>query len=227
MKKLSSTLPHMLLCLVLVCAVAGGLLAFVNSQTSAVIEQQNINTTIAGIKAVTPESDNDPYAERFRVAVGSDSLTIYPATKEGELVGYAVESTSHNGFSGDVRILVGIAVDHTLVDYTVLEQGETPGLGAHVTHWFHSEEHPSSDVRGKSLTEPLRVTKDNGEVDAITAATITSRAFLDAVNKAMTAVKSIGTDTGADTDADTSATARSHTPAEADSTLHAHDNAAE
>lgn len=181
----------MLICLVLVCAVAGGLLAFINGQTSAVIEQQNINTTVAGIKAVTPESDNDPYAEQFKVAIDGDSLTIYPASKEGKVVGYAVEATSHNGFSGDVRILVGIDKDDTLIDYTVLEQAETPGLGAHVTHWFHSDERPSSDVRGKALTEPLKVTKDNGSIDAITAATITSRAFLGAVNKAMRAVKSI------------------------------------
>lgn len=181
----------MLICLVLVCAVAGGLLAFINGQTSAVIAQQNINTTVAGIKAVTPESDNDPYAEQFKVAIDGDSLTIYPASKGGEVVGYAVESTSHSGFSGDVRILVGIDKDDTLIDYTVLEQAETPGLGAHVTHWFHSDERPSSDVRGKSLTEPLKVTKDNGSIDAITAATITSRAFLGAVNKAMRAIKSI------------------------------------
>ena len=182
----------MLICLVLVCSVAGGLLAFINSQTSEVIAQQIINTTLDGIKAVAPEYDNDPYKEQFKVAVDGDSLIVYPATKAGETVGYAVESTSHNGFSGDVRILVGIDTDNNLIDYTVLEQNETPGLGAHVTHWFHSEDHASSDVRGKSLTEPLKVTKDNGTVDAITAATITSRAFLDAVNKAMRGVQSIG-----------------------------------
>lgn len=182
----------MLICLVLVCSVAGGLLAFINSQTSEVIAQQIINTTLDGIKAVAPEYDNDPYKEQFKVAVEGVSLTVYPATKAGETVGYAVESTSHNGFSGDVRILVGIDTDNNLIDYTVLEQNETPGLGAHVTHWFHSEDHASSDVRGKSLTEPLKVTKDNGTVDAITAATITSRAFLDAVNKAMRGVQSIG-----------------------------------
>lgn len=181
----------MLICLVLVCSVAGGLLAFINSQTSEVIAQQIINTTLDGIKAVAPEYDNDPYKEQFKVAVDGDSLTVYPATKAGETVGYAVESTSHNGFSGDVRILVGIDTDNNLIDYTVLEQNETPGLGAHVTHWFHSEAHPTSDVRGKSLTEPLKVTKDNGSIDAITAATITSRAFLDAVNKAMRGVQSI------------------------------------
>lgn len=181
----------MLICLVLVCSVAGGLLAFINSQTSEVIAQQIINTTLDGIKAVAPEYDNDPYKEQFKVAVDGDSLTVYPATKAGETVGYAVESTSHNGFSGDVRILVGIDTDNNLIDYTVLEQNETPGLGAHVTHWFHSEAHPTSDVRGKSLTEPLKVTKDNGSIDAITAATITSRAFLDAVNKAMRGVQTI------------------------------------
>jgi electron transport complex protein RnfG len=182
---------------VLVCAVAGGLLAFVNSQTSAIIDQQIINTTVSGIKAVTPESDNNPFEEQFKVALDGDSLTIYPAKKGGELVGYAVESTSHNGFSGDVRILVGIDNEGSVIDYTVLEQAETPGLGAHVVAWFHSDEHPTSDVRGKSLAAPLQVSKDGGDVDAITAATITSRAFLDAVNKAARAVKSLDPDAAA------------------------------
>ena len=181
----------MLICLVLVCSVAGGLLAFINSQTSEVIAQQIINTTLDGIKTVAPEYDNTPYKEQFKVAIDGDSLIVYPATKAGETVGYAVESTSHDGFSGDVRILVGIDTDNNLIDYTVLEQSETPGLGAHMTHWFHSEDHPSSDVRGKSLTEPLKVTKDNGSIDAITAATITSRAFIDAINKAMRGIQSI------------------------------------
>lgn len=196
----------MLICLVLVCSVAGGLLAFINSQTSEVIAQQIINTTLDGIKTVAPEYDNTPYKEQFKVAIDGDSLTVYPATKAGETVGYAVESTSHDGFSGDVRILVGIDTDNNLIDYTVLEQSETPGLGAHVTHWFHSEDHPSSDVRGKSLTEPLKVTKDNGSIDAITAATITSRAFIDAINKAMRGIQSInGASAHSDETADTTA----------------------
>lgn len=186
----------MLICLVLVCAVSGGLLAFIDSQTAPVIAQQNINTTVQGIKEVTPESDNDPYADRFLVAVDGDSLMVYPAKLNGTTTGYAVESTSSDGFSGNIRILIGIDNEGKVVDYRVLEQAETPGLGAHVTHWFHSEEHPTSDIRGKSLTEPLKVTKDNGEIDAITAATITSRAFLGAVNKAMRAVASAeGNDT--------------------------------
>ena len=73
------------------------------------------------------------------------------------------------------------------MDYVVLKQTETPGLGAHIDHWFKHADKPSQNIIGRKAGA-LSVSKDGGEVDAITAATISSRAFLKAVNKAYAAL---------------------------------------
>ena len=84
-----------------------------------------------------------------------------------------------------------------LVGYTLLEHAETPGLGAKADKWFQKGE--KGDIIGKSPAEPLTVSKDGGKVDAITASTITSRAFLLAVNNAYSAYKAtpVDVETGA------------------------------
>ncbi|MDR0811251.1 MAG: RnfABCDGE type electron transport complex subunit G, partial [Paludibacter sp.] len=107
--------------------------------------------------------------------------------KDGNFVGAAVESVSHKGFSGDIRVMVGFDKDGNIVDYSVLEQKETPGLGTKMTDWFKTAK-GAQDIRGKNPAKnKLQVSKDGGEVDAITAATISSRAFLDAVINAYNA----------------------------------------
>ena len=79
-----------------------------------------------------------------------------------------------------------------ILGYTLLEHAETPGLGAKADKWFQKGE--KGDIIGKNPQEPLTVSKDGGQVDAITASTITSRAFLLAVNNAYTAYKATPTD---------------------------------
>ena len=109
-------------------------------------------------------------------------------TQDGQKndLGAAVESTS-SGFGGDLKILVGFDPEGNILGYTLLEHAETPGLGAKADKWFQKGE--KGDIIGKSPEKPLVVTKDGGEVDAITASTITSRAFLKAVNNAYAAFK--------------------------------------
>ena len=188
MKKLSSSFLNMLLSLTIICGAAAALLAFVYDSTKETIAAGNQTTLIEGIKQVTPESDNNPYAEKVTVTVSGDTYNIFPAKKSGVLVGVAVESLSHNGFSGDINILVGMDKESTVTGYTVLQQAETPGLGAEMDGWFRVEG-TGHNVIGLSLLEPLVVTKDGGTVDAISAATISSRAFLDALNNAQAAYK--------------------------------------
>lgn len=79
--------------------------------------------------------------------------------------------------------MVGFNPDGTIANYSVLEHKETPGLGSKMDTWFTKNN--KGDVVGKNPgTNGLKVSKDGGEVDAITAATISSRAFLDAINRA-------------------------------------------
>ncbi|MBR8702761.1 RnfABCDGE type electron transport complex subunit G [Porphyromonas levii] len=182
MKKLASTLPNMLLSLTLIAAVAAALLAFVYQTTEPVISASKIATLKSGIDRVVPEHDNVPFEEELMV----DDYKIYPARKGGELVGYAVESYTNNGFAGLVKVLVGIDKEGNIIDYTVLQQAETPGLGSKMEAWFRGEK---GSVLGMNLTTPLQVTKDGGQVNAISAATISSRAFLETLNGAYAVVQ--------------------------------------
>lgn len=188
MEKLKSTLPNMLLSLTGICLIAGLALAGVNMYTMAPIAESKAAALKVAIKEVTPDFDNNPTDDKYMAAVTEgDSLVIYPAMKDGQLVGVAVESNTNKGFSGEIQVMVGFDTDGKLLNYSVLKHAETPGLGSKMQEWFRTDKNNQS-VLGRSLAEGgLAVVKDKGTVDAITAATISSRAFLDAINRAYTA----------------------------------------
>ena len=96
--------------------------------------------------------------------------------------GFAVE-TAVDGFGGQFRVMVGFDEDGNILGYEILEHQETPGLGSHMVHWFKNADKPGQNIIGRQGGS-LTVSKDGGDVDAITAATISSRAFLKAVNQA-------------------------------------------
>ncbi|CAK7029687.1 RnfABCDGE type electron transport complex subunit G [Parabacteroides sp. APC149_11_2_Y6] len=198
MEKLKSSLLNMFLSLTIICLVAGAILAGVNMYTSGPIAATKAAALEQAIKEVTPAFDNKPTEEAYMaVTADGDSLKIYPATKGGEFVGAAVESNTKKGFSGEIRVIVGFDVNGKLLNYSVLQHAETPGLGAKMQEWFRMDKN-QQNVLGKNLADgPLKVTKDGGDVDAITAATITSRAFLDAVNRAYSAYAASDAHTGA------------------------------
>ena len=95
--------------------------------------------------------------------------------------GRAIKVTDPKGFGGPLTVMVGLASDGTVLGYKVLESSETPGLGAKAQDWFQAGQ--KGDIIGKTAGG-LTVSKDGGDVDAITASTITSRAFLRCINKA-------------------------------------------
>lgn len=190
MEKLKSTLPNMLLSLAGICLIAGAALAAVNQFTAEPIRESKAAALQNAIRKVTPEFDNVPTDEMYKCATyEGDSLTIFPAKKEGTLVGAAVESTSKKGFGGEIKVIVGFDTQGKLLNYSVLQHTETPGLGSKMEQWFRTDKN-RQNVVGKELSKGvLKVTKDGGNVDAITAATISSRAFLDAINRAYSAYK--------------------------------------
>lgn len=198
MEKLKSTLPNMLLSLTGICVVAGAILAGVNQMTTEPIAASKAASLETAIKAVTPEFDNKPAEESYMAATyDGDSLRIYPAKKGDELVGVAVESSTKKGFGGEIKVVVGFDPDGKLINYSVQKHSETPGLGSKMQEWFRTDKNKQS-VIGRTLTEDgLKVSKDGGDVDAITAATISSRAFLDAINRAYSAYKSVDEASGA------------------------------
>ena len=170
----------MVLSLTIITLFAAAALGGVYTLTKEPIEQAKIQKQTASIAKVLPAYSTLSEAEP------QNGLVLHKAYDEqGELVGAAVE-TAENGFGGVFKLMVGFDRNGNIVSYEVLEQQETPGLGSHITEWFKTDKNNQS-ICGKSAREPLGVTKDGGEVDAITAATISSRAFLLAVNNAYNA----------------------------------------
>lgn len=195
MKKLESSLTNMVLVLTGVAVVMGGILAYVNHLTEGPIAEQKKLTLAQGIKTVMV-SDNIVVADPVEVKQNVDgkelTYIIYQVqSTQGQDLGAAVESTTM-GFGGDLKVLVGFNPDGQILGYTLLEHAETPGLGAKADQWFQKGQ--KGDIIGKDLKEPLTVSKDGGQVDAITASTITSRAFLKAINQAYNAYKVTPTD---------------------------------
>ncbi len=181
MKKLPSTLPNMLCVLTLISVIAAAALAYVNKVTAGPIEENKARTLAEGINSVLGVSDAQVQETTEAEDANGNPVTIYATDK-----GVAVKAIDPNGFGGKLTVLVGFADEGTIKGYTVLEHAETPGLGAKANFWFQQGE--KGDIIGKNPGEKaLTVSKDGGDVDAITASTITSRAFLRAVNVAFQA----------------------------------------
>lgn len=182
MAKLESTMKNMVLSLSMIAFVASGLLGGVYALTKGPIDQATKNDKEKAIKAVLPDKSavvGNP--EEVTLPDYADPFVIYPATVNGELVGAAVETYDNNGYGGKLKVMVGLKLDGTVSDYSILETSETPGLGAKAEDWFRAK----GDIRGKNpATSKFTPTKDGGDIDAITASTITSRAFLTSVQKA-------------------------------------------
>jgi Na+-translocating ferredoxin:NAD+ oxidoreductase subunit G len=182
MAKTESTFKNMVLSLFLVALVSSATLGFVYELTKEPIRLVEITKKNDAIKSVVPEFNNNPSDESFKVLSGKDSLTFYNATYNDERVGTAVETYTMNGFSGLIKLMVGFAPDGTIIDIAVLDHQETPGLGDKIEKGKSSF---SVQFTGKNPADfKLAVKKDNGDVDAITASTITSRAYCEAVLRA-------------------------------------------
>ncbi|HEX2922020.1 MAG TPA: RnfABCDGE type electron transport complex subunit G [Bacteroidales bacterium] len=180
MAKTESTLKNMVLSLTLISLVASASLGFVYEVTKKPIEISNLNKKLNAIKQVVPEFNNNPDADLFRLPTGEgDSLDVYPAKMNDEIVGYAINTYSNNGFSGNITIMAGFKPDGSIIDISVLSQKETPGLGTKMVEPAFKDQFKDKNPSAFAL----KVKKDGGPVDAITAATISSRAFCDAVQR--------------------------------------------
>ncbi len=182
MTKSESTLKNMLLSLTLISFCASALLAGGYVLTKEPIEKALQEKKNAAIKEVLPKGDIEiGKAVEVRLDGYEDAFVVYPAKKGGNFIGCAIETYDNNGYGGKVRSMVGLDAEGRVINYSVLEANETPGLGAKVSDWFKTK----GDIRGKDpASEDFKVKKDGGEIDAITAATITSRAFLSSVKSA-------------------------------------------
>ena len=179
MAKLKSSLTNMLLSLTLITLVAAGLLAGIYSLTKDTIAATNAAKQQAAIIAVLPQVEGLTIAE----PIEAEGITIFKANQGDTFAGAAVK-VAENGFGGIFHVMVGFDATGAITGFEVLDHQETPGLGSKMQEWFQNVR----TVIGLNPAKAnLTVSKDGGDVDAITAATISSRAFLAAVNKAYNA----------------------------------------
>jgi electron transport complex protein RnfG len=185
MKKLESTFKNMVLVLGGISVFAAGALGIVNELTMDPIKLAEVAAQETAIKEVTPEFDNSPVDERYMlVTLEGDSINCFPAKNGGKLVGVAIESYTAKGFGGEIKVMVGLEPDGRIFNYSVLKHKETPGLGSKMEEWFRTENSKHNILGLDPGKDKVWVSKDDGDVDAITAATISSRAFLDAIDRA-------------------------------------------
>ncbi len=204
MKKLESNILNMAAVMTVIAVVAAGILGWVHTITEkpvAIKAQQAVSNSIKSV--ILGDSDVE-----FSVAPARESngFVFHKVTDmDGHSLGTAVETTDANGFGGSIRIMVGFDPEGKILGYRVLEHSETPGLGAQADEWFRQPSKQGGEEQSKLETlffgapakagnhniiglnpadDMLTVSKDGGQVDAITASTITSKAFLRAVNAA-------------------------------------------
>ena len=163
-----SNLLNMALCLTLVCLVCSALLGGMYALTAEPIAKTNADILRASVIAVLPEGGE-------------------LSSADGTPAAYAIKSTTA-GFGGPLTVMVGLTPDGKVYNTSVLSHSETPGLGAKCTE----DEHFMTQFKGFDPSQKiLTVKKDGGDVDAITASTITSRAYSLAVKNAVDAFKTI------------------------------------
>lgn len=207
---MKSSLRNMVLSLGGISIAVAAVLGTVHSLTERPIAEAAARQAVEAVADVLPRFDNDPIA----AAVESDGCTVYPATLDGLPVGAAVRVVTMDGFAGCIEIIAGFDTDCRLTGYTIMEQAETPGLGANADGWFRTAPHSVIGSRGRLVLSKDATgsdtyygaseqhetdthtgasaqydAPDDETIDGITAATITSRAFTGAINRAREAYR--------------------------------------
>ncbi len=179
-----SSFGNMVLTLFLVTVLSSTLLGVVFELTSQPIESALLYKRTLAFDIVLPEFDNEPIKEEYQANIDNNLFKFYPGKKGNEIVGIAVE-TMAMGYGGEIKLIVGFLPDGTISKVAVLEHKETAGLGDKI---IKSKSDWSIQFEGKNPANfKLSVIKDGGDVDAITASTITSRAYCEALQRAYSA----------------------------------------
>jgi Na+-translocating ferredoxin:NAD+ oxidoreductase subunit G len=164
-----------------ICLLAGVLLAAVNKVTEEPIARAKQAEKSEAMKQVLPDCDNEPMGDTVVVTEDGAQWTFYVARSGGTFVGAACISTTSEGYGGDISIMVGINADDEVQAIAILDQKETPGLGANIkSDGFRA----CFNCRSAEETN-WSVKKDGGDIDEITAATISSRAVVGAVKSGL------------------------------------------
>lgn len=183
---MKSTLKNMVISLAAITLIASAAVGLVFQVTAEPIAQAAVAATNAALSEVLPEFDDTSLQT---LNIDDLSIDVYTATKNSECVGYAIKSSTKNGFNGLIVLMVGMTPAGEVINVSVLQQAETPGLGTKMA----DDGNPLlKSIKGKVLSKvDLRVKKKGGDVDALTAATISSEAYLDAIQRAQKAFEMV------------------------------------
>lgn len=182
---MKSTIFNMITAMLVVSGASAAVLAYVYQLTAEPIAAAKTQKTLEAIREIVGNFDNDPFAEKTFITTGSGNSTVelYPARQNGIINAVAIKTYSDNGFGGRIELIIGMLMDGTVTGYKVIEQKETPGLGSKISE----NKFAGQFVGLNSLLNNFSLKKDGGEIDAITGATISSRAVTEAVKKAVSA----------------------------------------
>lgn len=196
MKKIQpikSSLSNMIIVLVLVAGLSALILGAVYKLTEGPIQKAKDNRELEAIKEVVyGDFSNNPFAERHLIptADGKGKVELFPARNaDGNITSVAIKTYSNNGFGGKIELMVGYFVDGTVNKYKVIDYKETPGLGTKVSEPKFSDQFSGINP-GKHV---FKVKQDGGDIDAVTAATISSRAVIDAIQRGYDAFNKLST----------------------------------
>ncbi len=182
MSKKESSFLGMVISLLVITLVSGLSLGYVNDLTVGPKAKAKLEKKVNALKLVLPPFDNNPVEDITLVKSEKvlDSVEIYPAYLNNQFVGAAVIGSTDKGFSGIIKIMVGFKPSGEIENIAVLEQKETPGLGTKLKEDAFLKQFRGIDISAFNLN----VKKDGGDVDALTGATISTRAFCDATQMA-------------------------------------------
>lgn len=179
---MKSTLKNMVIVLLTITLISSAAVGVIYQLTLDPIAKANETKLNDAIMKVMPPYETLDEKQTVELGAGEDPLVIYTGRNGSEVAGYAVESYSKKGYGGTVKLLIGFTPTGSINKVAVISHAETPGLGAKIT------EDGSPFVVQFEGKDPqsfkMSVKKDGGDVDAITASTITSRAYSDAISKA-------------------------------------------
>ena len=172
----------MVIVLTVLSCFSGGLLAYINTATEDRIELQVLEFVKGpAVRSIFEGATNDPIVDRFQIKDGDTEISFFVGVFDGEPRAVAFEKFGKGGYGGDVGLMVGIDIkDDKIIGVGVTTHAETPGMGA------KAKTDPSFAAQYQDLpaTDPIKVTKDGGSINAISGATLTSRAVCDAATQA-------------------------------------------
>lgn len=181
---MESSLKNMVLVLFTITLLSSAAVGGVYTITKEPIAQAKVAAVNNALKQVLPEYEA---TTSQTIEVNDMAVEAYTATVADKAVGYAIKSSSKNGFGGAISLMVGFDTEGNIININVLEQKETPGLGTKMADEGNALQ---ASLVGKNAGKVnLTVKKDGGDIDALTAATISSRAYAEAVAIAYEAFK--------------------------------------